>query len=54
MKFVETVGGALLVGALLVALSGCEEQGPLEEAGEEVDDKVEETGEAIEDATDGN
>ncbi len=53
MKLSEIIGAALLAGILLVALPGCEEQGPLEEAGEEVDEAVEDTGEAIEDATDG-
>lgn len=31
-------------------LSGCEEQGPAEEAGEEIDDAVEEAGEEIDEA----
>lgn len=52
MKLSETLGAALLAGILLIALPGCEEQGPLEEAGEAVDDSIEDTGDAIEDATD--
>lgn len=54
MKLVVTAGAAILLGTLMVALPGCEKQGPLEKAGEKIDDKVEETGEAIEDATDRN
>ncbi len=52
MKLGKTITAALLVSALMITLSACEEQGPLEEAGEEVDDAVEDTGDAIEDSTD--
>lgn len=52
MKFNKTITTALFASALMIMLAGCEQQGPLEEAGEEVDDKVEQTGDAIEDATD--
>ncbi|MFO7602988.1 MAG: transport-associated protein [Gammaproteobacteria bacterium] len=48
----KTIASALLVSALLIPLSACEKQGPLEEAGEAIDDKVEEVGDAVEDATD--
>ncbi len=54
MNLSKTIAAALLVSALMITLSACEEQGPLEEAGEEIDDKVEDTGDAIEDATDGD
>jgi hypothetical protein len=54
MKLIETFGAALLVSVLLVALPGCEKQGPLEEAGEAIDDTIEDAGDAIEDATDRN
>lgn len=53
MKLSETIAAILLVSVLSITLSACEEQGPLEEAGEEFDDAVEDTGDAIEDATDG-
>lgn len=33
-------------------LTGCEDQGPAEEAGEEIDEAVEDAGDAIEDAGD--
>ncbi|WP_290653667.1 hypothetical protein [Aquisalimonas sp.] len=34
------------------ALSGCDDQGPVEEAGEAVDDAGEDTGDAVEDTFD--
>lgn len=40
---------AALAGAL--AIAGCEEEGPAEEAGEEVDEATEEAGEEAEEAT---
>lgn len=46
---------ALMIALLLAgtgALAGCQEEGPMEEAGENMDDAVEETGDAVEDATD--
>ncbi|WP_170165440.1 lipoprotein [Thiohalobacter thiocyanaticus] len=54
MKISETIAASLLASALMFTLAGCEQQGPLEEAGEAVDDKVEDAGDAIEDTTDGN
>ena len=53
MRLNETIACALFVTALSIALPGCERQGPLEEAGESIDDAVEDAGDAIEDATDG-
>jgi predicted small lipoprotein YifL len=53
MKFSEKIAAAMLAAILLVALPGCDNQGPLEEAGENIDDGVRDTGDAIEDATDG-
>ena len=44
---------ALLAGLLTLGLAACEEeQGPAEEAGEEIDQAVEEVGDSIEEATD--
>lgn len=54
MKLSKTIAAALFAGTLMITLSACEEQGPLEEAGEEIDDKVEDAGDAIEDSTDSN
>lgn len=50
----KTIASALLVSALLIPLSACEKKGPLEEAGEAIDETVEDAGDAIEDATDGD
>jgi hypothetical protein len=62
MKRARTISAALLMSALLVALSGCQKQeGPLEKAGKEVDkaaetvgDKIEKAGESIQDAAQGD
>lgn len=54
MKLSNTIAAVLLGSALMITLSACEEQGPLEEAGEKIDDTVEDAGDAIEDATDGD
>jgi predicted small lipoprotein YifL len=53
MKISRTIAAAILASALMITLSACEEEGPLEEAGEEIDDAVEDAGDAIEDATNG-
>lgn len=54
MKFSATIATALLASALILTLPGCEKQGPMEEAGEAIDNSIENTGDAIEDATDRN
>lgn len=41
---------ALLLGASVVSLAACEQDGPAEEAGEQVDETMDEAGDAIEDA----
>lgn len=53
MKLSEKIAAALLVSTLMISLSACDD-GPLEEAGEEIDDKAEDAGNAIEDAADGD
>ena len=51
MKSVKTLSTALVMSALLVALSGCEKQeGPMEKAGKSVDNATESVGEHMEDA----
>nr|WP_296751356.1 hypothetical protein [Thioalkalivibrio sp.] len=50
-KLQTTAGTALVLGLLLVALSGCE-KGPAEKAGESIDDAAEKVGESFEDARD--
>lgn len=52
MKLSKAIVATLFVSALMFTLSACDKQGPLEKAGEKIDDKVEDTGDAIEDATD--
>ena len=62
MEPVKTLSAALVMSALLFALSGCEKQeGPMENAGESIDnatesvgDHVENAGEAIQDAATGD
>lgn len=54
MNYSKTIAAALLASALTLTLSACEEQGPMEEAGEKFDDSVEDAGDSIEDATDRN
>ena len=54
MKLIQSIAVVLLGSALMITLPGCERQGPLEEAGENVDDKIDDAGDAIEDATDGS
>ena len=62
MKLGKTVGAALVMSALLVALSGCQKQeGPAEQAGKEVDkaagklgQQIEKAGENIQDAAKGD
>ena len=57
----KTISTALIIGAVLVALTGCQKQeGPAERAGKAVDnaatkvgDKVEKAGDAVKDATQG-
>jgi PBP1b-binding outer membrane lipoprotein LpoB len=53
MKPQKSVSAALIISALLVALSGCQKQeGPAEQAGKEVDQATEKVGEQIEKAGD--
>lgn len=42
---------AFLGGLALFGFTGCEEQGPFEEAGESMDEAAEEVGDEIDDAT---
>jgi hypothetical protein len=49
-KFVQSVITALMTIALMVGLSGCTKEGPVEKAGKKVDKAIETTGEQIEKA----
>jgi Flp pilus assembly protein TadD len=51
MKPVKTLSTALVISALLVALSGCEKQeGPMEKAGKSIDNATESVGSHVESA----
>ncbi len=51
MKSVNSLSAALVISALLVALSGCEkQQGPMEKAGKSFDNATESVGEHVENA----
>ncbi len=52
MKLVQIVSAALVVSALLVALPGCEKQGPAEQAGESIDNAADKAGDQIDKAGD--
>ncbi len=51
-KLMGKLGIMLLVAMMAVAITGCEEEGPAEQAGEKVDNAMEDTGDAIEEAGD--
>lgn len=42
----------LFAAVMAIGLAGCEDEGPMEQTGESIDEAGEETGEAAEDATD--
>lgn len=62
IQFTKIVSAALITGAVLAALSGCQKkEGPAEQAGKQVDQataqvgaQVEQAGDAIQDAAKGN
>jgi hypothetical protein len=49
-KFVQSVITAVFILVLIVGLSGCKKEGPMERAGKKVDQTVEKAGEQIEKA----
>jgi hypothetical protein len=52
MKLNYGVAAAILLGFTVVGLSACEKEGPLERAGQAVDNAAKKTGEAVQDAGD--
>jgi hypothetical protein len=52
MKLTQHLATAMIVSLLLVALPGCQKQGPAERAGEALDDAATSLGEHVEDAGD--
>jgi len=49
-KFVQSVIMALMMIVLMVGLSGCKKEGPVEKAGKKIDNTIEKAGEQIEKA----
>jgi predicted small lipoprotein YifL len=49
-KLIQGVVKALIVVVLVVGLSGCKKEGPVEKAGKKVDETVEKAGQQIEKA----
>ncbi len=49
-KFVQSIITALMMIVLMVGLSGCPKEGPVEKAGKKIDKAIEKTGEQIEKA----
>ena len=52
MKLNYIVAAAILLSLAMAGLSACERKGPLERAGQAVDDAAKKTGEALKDAGD--
>jgi len=52
MKLNYNVAAAILLSLAMAGLSACEKKGPLERAGQAVDDAAKKTGEALKDAGD--
>lgn len=52
MKTSKYILMTTLAGVLTVSLMGCEQQGPMEEAGEKIDNSIERAGDKIENAGD--
>jgi hypothetical protein len=50
MNIYKFIAPLLIAGFLIGGIVGCEQQGPAEEAGEEIDENVEEAGESMEEA----
>ena len=51
MRSISAVAVALLMAFAVAGLSACEKKGPLERAGEAVDDAARKAGDAVKDAT---
>ena len=52
MKLNHSVAAAILLSLAIAGLSACEKKGPLERAGQAVDEAAKKTGEAVKDAGD--
>jgi hypothetical protein len=49
-KFVQSVTTGLMMIVLMIGLSGCTKEGPVEKAGKKIDKTIEKAGEQIEKA----
>jgi predicted small lipoprotein YifL len=49
-KFIQSVTTTLMIIVLMVGLSGCTKEGPVEKAGKKIDKTIEKAGEQIEKA----
>lgn len=52
MKTVHAILLALLMAFAAIGLAGCDDQGPAEEAGEQIDDAMEDAADSFDDAAD--
>lgn len=52
MKLNNSAAAAILLSLAMIGLSACEKEGPLERAGEAVDNAAKNAGEAVQDAGD--
>ncbi|MCC5859537.1 MAG: hypothetical protein JJT90_15370 [Ectothiorhodospiraceae bacterium] len=52
MRTAHAILLALLMGSGAISLAGCDDQGPAEEAGEQIDDAFEDAADSLEDAAD--
>ncbi len=49
-QWMRLMSAGMLATAVTFGVAGCEEKGPMEKAGERMDDALEDAGDAIEDA----
>ncbi|UYG08099.1 hypothetical protein [Halomonas sp. M4R1S46] len=52
LQLLRTFALSLLIGMMSLGLAACEDEGPAEQAGENVDEAMDETGENVDEAMD--
>lgn len=52
MKFGKGFSAVVVMSALMVAVAGCQKEGPVEKAGKSVDETIEKAGDSVEKAGD--
>lgn len=50
MRLIKSFGPTLVAGLLFLGITGCEQEGPAERAGEQIDEAAEQAQEAVEEA----